>query len=293
MKIKFNTVKELLALTENGMPIWQGAVKKESQTQELSEAEVCERMKQNLAVMEESVAQGMKGVQSITGLTGYDAKRLKEYMDAGNTLCGGPVLKAVCYAIAANEQNSAMGVICAAPTAGSCGIVPGVMLAVKEHAGLTEDDMVHFLFTAGAFGLIIANNAFISGAAGGCQAEVGSASAMAAAAAAEAMGGTPEQSAHACAIALKNMLGLVCDPVAGLVEVPCIKRNAAGASNALVAADMALSGIKSRIPCDEVIEAMYNIGRQLPMTLRETALGGLAMTPCAKKCEKMLFNKKS
>lgn len=292
MKLTFKTVAELLTLTEKKeTSIWDIAIQREASLQELPIEEIYSRMTASLHIMQESVAEGLKGVQSITGLTGNDAPKLKKYIESGKTLSDSAILKAVCYAIAANEQNSAMGVICAAPTAGSCGVVPGVMLAIKEKINLSEKDMIHFLFTAGAFGLIIANNAFISGAAGGCQAEVGSASAMAAAAAVEAMGGTPEQSAHACAIALKNLLGLACDPVAGLVEVPCIKRNAIGASNAMVAADMALSGIESKIPCDEVIEAMYNVGCQLPVSLKETSLGGLAVTPCARKYEKEIFKK--
>jgi L-serine dehydratase len=212
-------------------------------------------------------------------------------MDKGHSLSGNLILDAVSKAVATNEVNAAMGTICATPTAGSAGVVPGTLFAVKKTLNPTREQMVHYLFTAGAFGYIVANNASISGAAGGCQAEVGSASAMAAAAIVEMAGGTPEQSATAFAITLKNMLGLVCDPVAGLVEVPCVKRNAMGAANAMVAADMALAGIQSKIPCDEVIDAMHRIGQTMPSSLRETALGGLAQTKTALRLQKEIFGK--
>src|SRR5690606_10130125 len=214
-----------------------------------------------------------------TGLTGGDAVRLQEYIAKGDTLSGTLLLDAVSKAMATNEVNAAMGTICATPTAGSAGVVPGTLFAVKEVLKPTRMEMIEFLFTSAAFGFVVANNASISGAAGGCQAEVGSASGMAAASIVEMAGGTPKQAAEAMAITLKNMLGLVCDPVAGLVEVPCVKRNAMGASNAMTAADMALAGITSRIPCDEVINAMFLIGQSMPSALRETAEGGLAATP--------------
>src|SRR5699024_823184 len=199
------------------------------------------------------------------------------------------VLDAASKAMATNEVNAAMGVICATPTAGSAGCVPGVLFAVKEQLQPTREEMVRFLFTSGAFGFVVANNAMISGAAGGCQAEVGSAGAMASAAVVEMAGGTPEQSAEAFAMTLKNMLGLVCDPVAGLVEVPCVKRNAGGSSLAVVSADLALAGVTSRIPCDEVIGAMYKIGQTMPVELRETGEGGLADTPTGRFMRDKIF----
>lgn len=198
-------------------------------------------------------------------------------------------MDAVSKAVATNEVNAAMGTICATPTAGAAGIVPGTLFAVKNKLNPTREQMIRYLFTSGAFGFVVANNASISGAAGGCQAEVGSASGMAAAAIVEMAGGSPAQCAEAFAITLKNMLGLVCDPVAGLVEVPCVKRNAMGASNSLVAADMALAGVTSRIPCDEVIDAMYKIGQAMPTTLKETGQGGLAATPTGKWLEAKIF----
>lgn len=254
--------------------------------------EIVAQMTRNLHVMADAVDQGFKGVKSFSGLTGGDAVLLKNYIDKGNTLSGESVMEAVAAAISTNEVNAAMGKICANPTAGSAGTVPGVLFAVKNSLNPTEDEMVNFLFTAGAFGIVVANNASISGAAGGCQAEVGTAAAMASAAAVEMAGGTPEQCANAFAITMKNMLGLVCDPVAGLVEVPCVKRNAGGAANAMVAADMALAGVHSKIPCDEVIDAMHRIGQTMPSALRETALGGLATTATGLKYEEQIFGKK-
>ena len=191
------------------------------------------------------------GVRSKTGLTGGEAIKLKKYRAKGKTLSGDVMMAAVENAIATNEVNAAMGVICATPTAGSSGTLPGALFMLEQRLGLSEDQMIRFLFTAGGLGLIIANHAGIAGATGGCQEEVGSASAMAAAAAVEAAGGSPEQSSQALAIALSNLLGLVCDPIAGLVEIPCVKRNAIGAGNALIAADMALAGCTSMIPAEE------------------------------------------
>ncbi|PSL51152.1 L-serine dehydratase [Salsuginibacillus halophilus] len=253
--------------------------------------EVLQTMEERLDIMEQAVDRGInEDVESVSGLTGGDGKRLAAYAAKQNTLSGPVLLDAVAKAMATNEVNAAMGTICATPTAGSAGVVPGTLFAVKDQLNPTREDMVKFLFTSGAFGMVVANNASISGAAGGCQAEVGSAAGMAAAAITELAGGTPEQSGHAMAMTLKNMLGLVCDPVAGLVEVPCVKRNAAGASIALMAADMALAGIESRIPVDEVITAMYKIGENMSDDLKETARGGLAATPTGRRLETEIFN---
>lgn len=248
-------------------------------------------MERNLTVMENSVAEGVAGVKSVTGLTGGDSKKMDEYLNNGNFLSGETILTAVRNGIAVNEVNAKMGLICATPTAGSAGVVAGALLAVRERLNLSHEEQVNFLFTAGAFGLVIANNASISGAEGGCQAEVGSASAMAAAALVCANGGTAHQAAQAVAITLKNMMGLICDPVAGLVEVPCVKRNALGSSQAFISADMALAGIESVIPPDEVVAAMYQVGRQMPSIFKETAEGGLATTPTAQRLQKEIFAK--
>lgn len=288
----FHNVAELLELTKKqNKTISEIMIEIEIKSSGKTREEIRAQMARNLKVMEDSVNKGIKGVTSVTGLTGKDAWKLQNYMELGRTLSEQTMLDAVAKAIAVNEVNAAMGIVCANPTAGSAGTVPGVLFSLATKLKLTQDQKIDFLFCAGAFGLITANNASISGAEGGCQAEVGTASAMAAAAATFVAGGTPEQSAEAFAMALANLLGLVCDPVAGLVEVPCIKRNAAGASNALVAADMALAGIKSEIPCDEVIEAMYQIGCVMPTSLKETAEGGLAATTTGKRLEEKVFGK--
>lgn len=255
--------------------------------------EVWQRMRSNLLTMRAAIKQGENelGVRSKTGLTGGEAIKLKKYRAKGKTLSGDVMMAAVENAIATNEVNAAMGVICATPTAGSSGTLPGALFMLEQRLGLSEDQMIRFLFTAGGLGLIIANHAGIAGATGGCQEEVGSASAMAAAAAVEAAGGTPEQSSQALAIALSNLLGLVCDPIAGLVEIPCVKRNAIGAGNALIAADMALAGCTSTIPADECISALDKVGRSMPVELRETGLGGLAGTPTGQTIKAKIFGK--
>lgn len=286
----FRNVAELVALTETrSCSIADVMVEQEMSVSGRSREAVREQMGRNLDVMEQAVARGMSGVKSHSGLTGGDAVKLHAYIDSGRGLSGNTVLDAVCKAVATNEVNAAMGLICATPTAGSAGVVPGTLFALREKLNPTREQMIDFLFVSGAFGMVVANNASISGAAGGCQAEVGSAAGMAAAAVVALAGGTPQQSATAMAIALKNLLGLVCDPVAGLVEVPCVKRNAMGAAVAMVAADMALAGITSAIPCDEVIEAMFRIGQSMPSALRETALGGLAATPTGKRLKQEIF----
>ena len=255
--------------------------------------EVWQRMRSNLLTMRAAIKQGENelGVRSKTGLTGGEAIKLKKYRAKGKTLSGDVMMAAVENAIATNEVNAAMGVICATPTAGSSGTLPGALFMLEQRLGLSEDQMIRFLFTAGGLGLIIANHAGIAGATGGCQEEVGSASAMAAAAAVEAAGGSPEQSSQALAIALSNLLGLVCDPIAGLVEIPCVKRNAIGAGNALIAADMALAGCTSMIPADECISALDKVGRSMLVDLRETGLGGLAGTPTGQAIKAKIFGK--
>lgn len=290
MEVLFRNVRELVerAEQENKL-ISEIMIEQEIAMSERSREEIFAQMERNLEVMSNAVDRGLEGVTSVTGLTGGDAVLIQNYLKSGKGLSGDFLLDAVSKAVATNEVNAAMGMICATPTAGSAGVVPGVLFSVKNKLNPTHEQMVRFLFTAGAFGFVVANNASISGAAGGCQAEVGSAAAMAAASVVEMAGGTPQQSAHAFSISLKNMLGLVCDPVAGLVEVPCVKRNAMGAANAMVAADMALAGVESRIPTDEVIDAMYRIGQTMPSALRETAQGGLAATPTGRWLEKRIF----
>lgn len=286
----FRNVAELIELAETTKKkISTLMIEQEMEVSGKTRDQILHQMGVNLDVMEQAVEKGLQGVRSVSGLTGGDAVLLQNYIKTGNSLSGELLLDAVSKAVATNEVNAAMGTICATPTAGSAGVVPGTLFALQNKLKPNRDQKIEFLFTAGAFGFVVANNASISGAAGGCQAEVGSASGMAAAAIVEMAGGTPAQSAEAMAITLKNMLGLVCDPVAGLVEVPCVKRNAMGAANAMVAADMALAGITSRIPCDEVIDAMYKIGLSMPSSLRETAEGGLAATPTGRELEAKIF----
>lgn len=287
----FRTIAELVELSmKENKSISEVMIETEVEFSGKTRDTVFELMGRNLDVMEEAVNRGIVDTErSRSGLTGGDAVLLQNYLRDHKPLSGELLLDAVSKSVATNEVNAKMGTICATPTAGACGIVPGTLFAVSQRLQATREQMIRYLFTSGAIGFVIANNAFISGAAGGCQAEVGSATAMAAAAIVEMAGGTAEQSAQAVAIALKNMLGLVCDPVAGLVEVPCVKRNAMGAAMAMTAADMALAGIKSAIPTDEVIDAMYRIGCTMPNTLKETALGGLAATPTGRELERRIF----
>ncbi|MFA1641417.1 L-serine ammonia-lyase, iron-sulfur-dependent, subunit alpha [Chryseomicrobium imtechense] len=290
MEVLFRNVRELVERAENeNKLISEIMIEQEILVTGRKREEIMKQMDRNLTVMEEAVEKGLLGVRSTSGLTGGDAVLIQNYMKKGNSLSGELLLDAVSKAVATNEVNAAMGTICATPTAGSAGVVPGTLFAVIHKLNPTREQMINYLFTSGAFGFVVANNASISGAAGGCQAEVGSAAGMAAAAITEMAGGSPQQCSEAFAITLKNMLGLVCDPVAGLVEVPCVKRNAMGAANALVAADMALAGVTSRIPCDEVIDAMYKIGQTMPTALKETAQGGLAATPTGRWLEAKIF----
>ena len=261
------------------------ALQVEAQVSGQSREAIVAQFQQRLAIMRDSVSRGLATRQgrSLSGMTGGDAQRLAAWLE-GRTPASGPILsRAMLYAIAVGEVNAAMGCIVAAPTAGSSGVLPGVLFSLQEGLGLSEAAVLQGLITAAASGVVIGWRAMLSGAEGGCQAEVGAAAAMAAAAAVELQGGSPRQAAHALAITLKNMLGLVCDPVAGLVEVPCILRNASGAAQALLAADLALAGVESVIPPDEVIDAMGQVGRLLDVRFKETAQGGIAASPTGKR----------
>ena len=286
------SVETLIQLArDNNCTIGQAMVKQEAALKQISEEAVLEQMKYNWQVMKESIATGINHPQkSKGGLIGGEGRKLYDYCKGEQSLlCGKQVMEAVSYALAVAEVNATMGRIVACPTAGSCGIVPGVLKKLQEMDELSDDQIAMALMTCAGFGMVIAHRASVSGATGGCQAECGAASAMAAAAAVELRGGTPEQAGEACAMVLKNVMGLVCDPVAGLVEVPCAKRNALGASLAMVMADMALAGITSVIPVDEVITAMGAVGRSLPESLRETARGGLATTPTGQEFNRKIF----
>lgn len=279
--MNYNSIKELVgeAILQNSS-ISQIVLKEQAEALEVEESVLIEQMRNALKVMKTSVENGLdEDRRSVSGLTGGDAFKMKKRVDSGENICGKIFGNAMVKALAVSQTNACMGKIVASPTAGSCGILPSALLTVAEEKGFTDDEIVMVMFTASAVGMVIAKNASISGAEGGCQAECGSASAMTAAALVELYGGTPFQCENACAIAIKNILGLVCDPVAGLVEIPCIKRNAAGVGNAFVAAELAMADIKSAIPADEVIMAMKQIGNAMSPTLKETAEGGLATTP--------------
>ena len=282
----FKNAKELLALCqEKKLPISEVMRQREILLGETTAEIVDQRMDRVLEIMKDAAFSPIKDpVISMGGLIGGEARKLCEFHDLGKSLCGNVLGKGITYAMATLETNASMGLIVASPTAGSAGIVPGMMLALQEVYGFSDKKIRQALFNAGAIGYLAMRNATVAGAVGGCQAEVGIASAMAASAAVELLGGTPLQCTYAASTVLMNMLGLVCDPVGGLVEYPCQNRNAAGVSNALIAAEMSLAGIPQFIPLDEMIDAMYTVDKKLPAELRETALGGCAATPSA--CEK-------
>ena len=266
----------------NDIPIWQAMLQREVRLSEKPQEAIWEEMRKNLVVMRASVERGLsEKMESVSGLSGGEAEMLFKY-GKHNPFSGFNACRAAASAMAVVEVNASMGCIVAAPTAGASGILPGVLVETARQRGWSDETLIEGLFTAGAVGLLFAKNATISGAGGGCQAETGVASAMAAAALVEISGGAPVQALDAAAMTIKNVLGLICDPVAGLVECPCIKRNALGAVNAMLCADMALAGITSLIPFDEVVNTMLLVGRDIRPEYRETAKGGLAATPTGK-----------
>ena len=289
--LKYESVSELVkAAEDSGEKISVIVLRDHAESMEKSELEVYERMETDFEIMRHSIEEGQKkDLKSMSGLTGGEGYLMKEYAQREDTLCGSFISKAMSRALAVAGCNAAMGKIVAAPTAGSCGILPGCLISMCEDKGFSEKEVIMSMFTAGAFGMVIASRASIAGAEGGCQAECGSAAAMAAAAMVEIMGGSPLQCADACAIAVAGQLGLVCDPVAGLVEIPCIKRNATGLVIAFSSADMALAGVRPKIPADECIDAMREVGDALPAALKETAGGGLATTPTGLKLREKVF----
>ncbi len=268
---------------EKNIPISEAMILRETEYLENSREEVQSKMEHAWSIMKESARAALKGnITSMGGLIGGEAARISRRRLAGNSpVCGTLMSKAIAYAMGVLEVNSSMGLIVAAPTAGSSGVLPGAFLAIQEEMGLTDEAIIKALFNAGAVGYLIAYNGTIAGSEGGCQAEVGSASAMAASAVTELMGGTPRQCLHAATSAIGNLLGLICDPIGGLVEAPCQQRNAMGVSNALICAEIALSNIGNIVPFDETVAVMYNVGLSIPHELRETALGGLAAAPSA------------
>ena len=289
--LKYESIAELVSEAEKqGIRISEMVMKDQAEAMETTELETFEKMELDFQVMVNSVQAGLqKDQRSMSGLTGGEGYKMKSYAAEKGGLCGSFLGGAIARALAVAGCNASMGRIVAAPTAGSCGILPGCLVSLLEERGIPEKEIVMSMFTAGAFGIVIARKASIAGAQGGCQAECGSAAAMAAAALTELMGGTPSQCADACAIAIANQLGLVCDPVAGLVEIPCIKRNVSGLVIAFSSADLALAGIEAKIPADECLDAMRSVGDTMPEALKETAKGGLAATPTGIRIQKQVF----
>ena len=284
--MNFTNGKQLLDLcNEHKLPISQVMFTRETTYLEQNPEQVFKKMEQAYTIMKQAIHRALtEDLISMGGMIGGESKKLHALRMEGKNICGSLVSKAITYAIGVLEVNASMGLIVAAPTAGSSGVIPGVLLALQEEYDFTDDQIIDALFTCSAIGYLAMLNATVAGAVGGCQAEIGVAAAMAAAAVVELMGGTPEQCTDAASTVLMNMLGLVCDPVGGLVEYPCQNRNASGASNAIVAAEISLAGIHQLIPLDEMMDIMYTVGKKLPAELRETALGGCALSPsaCAK-----------
>lgn len=291
--MNLDSMSEIIAASLNeNKPIWELVIETDAENRGVTRENTIGKMTKAWQTMLEASENYDPERRSMSGLVGGQGAQMREYAAKGNTIGGGFTAEVMSEALAMGESNACMCRVVAAPTAGACGVMPAVLIPFYRRENISTERMVQAMLVASGIGSVLAYRASISGAAGGCQAEIGSASAMAAGALVTLRGGTVEQVGHAVAMALKNLLGLVCDPVAGLVEVPCVKRNVIGAMNAIAAADMALAGIESRIPVDEVIDAMGDVGRRLPVEFRETALGGLAATPTGKVVkEKMLSNK--
>ncbi|WP_435321770.1 L-serine ammonia-lyase, iron-sulfur-dependent, subunit alpha [Muriventricola aceti] len=278
--MEFTSIQQMLEETSSsGLPLWDAIRQADCQRQGISPQQSWDKMATMLQAMEDADRSYQETDRSHSGLSGGDGGKMARYIRAGKPLCGPFLSEVMAGALRMGECNACMKRIVAAPTAGACGVLPAVLLPYARQFQAEADRLVEALYVASGFGMVIAARASISGAEGGCQAEIGSAAAMAAPALVHLQGGTPEQMANACAMAVKNLLGLVCDPVGGLVEVPCVKRNVIGAMDALSAAQMALAGIESRVPPDQVLDAMREVGQSLPHTLRETGKGGLAATP--------------
>ena len=283
--------EELIKICEeNSISLSEYAIRREMEDREVSREDLFLKMKKTLDVMRHGATEAReKEVSSVSGRIGGDGYKLQEYLKSGKSLTGDTMILAMAMALSSSEVNASMGRIVACPTAGSCGIIPAVILTAGERLGKSDEDLIKALFASSAIGMIIGRNATFAGAEGGCQAECGSAAAMAAGAVVEMMGGTPKMSLDAGAIVFKNVMGLVCDPVAGLVEVPCAKRNSSGAISALCTADLVMAGVESKIPFDDALSAMYKVGRSLPAALRETALGGVAVTKAGLELRKKVF----
>ena len=284
-----DSIAEILeAARAERKPFWQVVLEADLEERETTAEASFEKMRMTWRAMVESVEEYRGDRRSLSGLVGGDGARMRDYAAAGDTLCGPYLREVIATALCVGESNACMRRIVAAPTAGACGVLPAVLAPLYRAGRAEEDELVRALYVSAGIGAVISCRASIAGASGGCQAEIGSASAMAAGALTALRGGSGEQIGHAVAMALKNLMGLVCDPIAGLVEVPCVKRNVIGAVNAVSCADMALAGVTSRVPADEVIDCMGDVGRRLPVELRETALGGLAFTPFGKSVKERM-----
>lgn len=278
----YKSLEELIAAErENNIPFWKCAMLEDCKELDCSETMAFEKMKRMYQIMKESDASYEDDLMSRSGLVGTDGKKIQDARVAGKLVCGDFIGRVIERAVKMGESNACMKRIVAAPTAGSCGVLPAVFITIQEEFGYSDELMTEAMFVAAGIGGVIAHRAFLSGAAGGCQAEIGSASAMAAGAVAYLRGCDAFGISHAAAIAMKNLLGLACDPVAGLVEVPCVKRNVIGAVNALTSCDMVLAGMQSKIPPDEVFDAMRSVGKNMSESIKETGTGGLAATPTA------------
>ena len=293
MKLQYESIAEIVEAAERaGKKISEIVLQEQAVALEQTVEEVRSRMEKSFDVMCEAVKTGLDlNLKSMSGLTGGEGGAMMKYATENGGISGTFMTKVMARALAVSNCNASMGKIVATPTAGSCGILPGCLVSMCEDRGVAKADAVMACFPAGAFGMVIAKNASIAGAEGGCQAECGSAAGMAAAALVEVMGGTPKMCGDALAIAIANQLGLACDPVAGLVEIPCIKRNASGVMIAVSSADMALAGVAPKIPVDECILAMREVGHSLPEALKETAGGGLAATPTGRALKERVFGK--
>ena len=274
-----NSIAEILAQgKKEGKPFWEIVLLSDMEERQVSREASKAKMLTTWQAMQDAADAYTGTRRSVSGLVGGDGMKMRQYNLRGESFCGDYTSEVIAEALSMAESNACMRRIVAAPTAGACGVMPAVLLPLVRRSNLTQRQILQALYVACGVGIVIASRACIAGASGGCQAEIGTASAMAAAALVSLRGGSDEMIAHSVAMALSNLMGLVCDPIAGLVEVPCVKRNVIGAMNAVSAADMALAGIESYVPVDEVIDAMGEVGRHMPVEYRETALGGLANT---------------
>ena len=284
-----DSMQEILdRAAEGGIPFWRVVLETDMEERQVTEEASMEKMRVTWRAMLESVQRYDPSLRSISGMAGGDGAKMRAWAETHEPLCGPYIREVIATALSVGESNACMRKIVAAPTAGACGVLPAVLAPLYLAGRAREEDIIRALYVSAGIGAVVGFRASIAGASGGCQAEIGTASAMAAGTLTALWGGDAEQIAHAAAMALKNLMGLVCDPIAGLVEVPCIKRNVIGAVNAVSCAEMALAGITSRVPADEVIDCMGDVGSRMPVELRETALGGLAATPFGRGVEEQM-----